>query len=154
MTVLFLMKARQVEPVTGLVTLAAGFVIALVLGSVSTFPTLDRWQDLASIGRPIHRDSEGKPLALYRPDETTQAMLDDSLRGPPLSLRAPDAVPSWFCAHPDGRLVVMLPGHASLGTNGFAKLLQRYELPHGRRYGLMGSSSRACDHEAPAVERP
>jgi hypothetical protein len=43
---------------------------------------------------------------------------------------------------------------AILERNGVARLLQRYELPHGRRYGVMGPASPACDHEALAVERP
>jgi Dolichyl-phosphate-mannose-protein mannosyltransferase len=152
--ILFPMKARQLDPLVSLVTIAAGFVVALVLGSVSTFPTIDRWQDLASIARAIHRDSEGKPLALYRPDETTLAMLDDSLRDLPTSLRATDAVPAWFCTHPDGLLLVMPPGQTSLERGGIAKPLQRYELPYGRRYALMGPLSGACNHEALAIERP
>lgn len=187
MTILCLLKARQLdasgEHVGSLVTTTAGFAIAIVLGSVSTFPAIDRWQDLAGLARAIHRDSASKPLALLQPDETTLAMLDDSLRTPSIAIRAKgelakDAVSSWFCAHPtDGRLLVMLPGHAggevsrllgrwwrakhpgdgdasTLERDGVAKLLLRYELPHGRRYGLMGPPSRACDHEALAVEGP
>jgi 4-amino-4-deoxy-L-arabinose transferase-like glycosyltransferase len=165
-TVLFTMKARQLDPVVGLVTAAAGFSIALVLGSVATFPTIDRWQDLASIARAIHRDSDGKPLALLHPDETTVAMLDDSLGTPPLAIRAKndrarDAVLDWFCTHPDGRLLVLLSSGApragdaaSLERSGVAKPLTRYALPYGRHYALMGPQSRACDHEALAVERP
>lgn len=151
----FLVNALQLEPVVSLVTVAAGLVIALVLGSIAVFPTIDRWQDLASIARAIHRDSEGKPLALYRPDETTLAMLDDdSLRNPPTLIRATGAVSAWLCTHPDGRLLLILPKQASVERSGVANLLLRYELPYGRQYALMGSSSRACDHEALAVERP
>jgi 4-amino-4-deoxy-L-arabinose transferase-like glycosyltransferase len=187
LTILCLLKARRLdadgEHVGSLVTTIAGFAIAVVLGSVSTFPAIDRWQDLPAMARAIHHDSEGKPLAILQPDETTLAMLDDSSRSPPLSIRAKgrlatDAVSDWFCEHPaDGRLLVMLPGHAPgeishllgrwwhpkppgdgdaafLERDGAATLLQRYELPHGRRYGVMGPASRACNHEALAVERP
>jgi hypothetical protein len=174
-------KARQLDAygdrIGSLVTTAAGMSIALVLGSVSTFPAIDRWQNLASLGHDIHRDSDGKPLALLQPDETTLAMLDDPLRSQPAPIRAADTS-GWFCQHPkDGRLLVMLPGHApgelsrllgrwwhekrpgdgdaaSIEREGVAKLLQRYELPHGRRYGLMGPTSTPCNHEAPAVEGP
>src|SRR5262249_6821792 len=150
--------------------------IALVLGSVSTFPAIDRWQDLAAMARAIHHDSDGKSLALLHPDETTVAMLDDSQHAAPISIPAKgtlaaDAISSWFCEHPaDGRVLVLLPGHAPgevsrflarwarekqpgdgeaalLERGGVARLLQRYELPHGRRYGVMGPTSLACDHE-------
>ncbi|MEJ0037637.1 MAG: glycosyltransferase family 39 protein [Gammaproteobacteria bacterium] len=187
LTILCLVKAGQLdangEHVGSLATTTAGFAIAMVLGSVAIFPAIDRWQDLPALGRAIHRDHAGKPLALLQPDETTLAMLDDSPRTPPFSLRAKpgvasDAVSRWFCEHPtDGRLLVMLPGHApgevsrflgrwwrekqpgdgdaaSLERDGMAKLLLRYELPHGRRYAVMGPASPACDHEALAIERP
>lgn len=185
MTILCLLKARQLdasgEYIGSLVTTAAGLVIALVLGSVSTFPAIDRWQNLSALGSAIHRDNAEKSLALLQPDETTMAMLDDSARAVPVSIHGrSDAVSTWFCEHPaDGRVLVLLPGHApgevsrflahwwhekppgdgeaaSLERNGVAKLLVRYELPHGRRYGLMGPgpASMACDHEAPAIERP
>lgn len=188
MTTLCLLKARSLEAggehVASVVTMTAAFAVAAVLGSVCIFPAVDRWQDLPALGRTIHRDNEGKSLAILQPDETTLAMLDTSLRDPPLSLRAKGIVEAtttasnWFCEHPaDGRLLVMLPGHAPgeisrllgswwhekkagdgdaalLERNGAGKLLQRYELPHGRRYGLMGPPSPACNHEALAVERP
>ncbi len=79
MAILCLHKARQLdaggEPVGSLVTTTAGVAIAMVLGSVSMFPSIDRWQNLAAIGREIHRDSDGHSLALLQPDETTLAML-------------------------------------------------------------------------------
>ena len=187
LAILCLMKARRLdaggEHIGGLATTVAAFAIAVALGSVATFPAIDRWQDLPAMARAIHHDSEGKPLALLQPDETTLAMFDDSLRSAPLSINAKGglaigAVSDWFCEHPDdGRLLVMLPGHApgevsrllgrwwharlpgdgdagSLERDGVAKLLLRYELPHGRRYGLMGPASGPCHHEALAIERP
>jgi hypothetical protein len=181
MTALCLLKAHRLdasgEHVGSQVTTVAAFAIAVLLASVSAFPAIDRWQNLAAMGRAIHHDSAGKPLALLQPDETTLAMMDDSLRRPPLALRA-DAISGWLCEHAaDGRLLVMLPNHApgeisrflgrwwhekpasdgdaaSLERNGVARLLTRYELPHGRRYALMGPASTACDHEAAAVESP
>jgi len=185
LTILCLVKAHRLaadgEHVGGLVTTIAGFAIAVTLGGVSTFPAIDRWQDLPAMARAIHRDSEGKPLALLQPDETTLAMFDDPPHTPPLSIHlkgglAIDAVSDWFCEHPaDGRLLVLLPGHAPgevsrllgrwwrarppgdgdaafLERDGVAKLLLRYELPHGRRYGVMGPASGACNHEALAVD--
>jgi 4-amino-4-deoxy-L-arabinose transferase-like glycosyltransferase len=188
LTQLCLLKARRLQ-LSGddpgsVVSTVAAFAIATVLCSVSLFPSIDRWQDLSALGRAIHQDSEGKPLAVLQADETTVAMLDDSLRQPPLVVgahkrEASTAVSQWFCEHPaDGRLVVMLPGHApgevsrllgrfwrqtspgdgdaaSLERDGRATLLARYELPHGRRYAVMGPpASMSCNHEAPAVVAP
>ena len=170
-------RAERGEYVGSIVACAAAFVIALFLTSLSIFPAVDRWQDLPAIGRAIHRDTEGKTLALLEPDETTLAMLDDSLRELPVSIRGPEAVPAWFCAHgSDARLLVMLPGHApgeisrllvtvmrqkspgdgiatTLEQRGVAKLLRRYELPHGRRYAVMEPGSVPCDRSGPTVDR-
>ena len=182
LTVVFLLNARRLaaagEYSGSIASTTAAFAIAVALGCVSIFPAVDRWQDLPSLGRAIHRDSAGRALALLQPDETTLAMLDDSLLTPPFSIRTRADAANWLCQHAsDGRILVMLPGHASgemsrlLGPlwrakrpgdgdaasferNGVATLLRRYELPHGRRYALMGPASPACNHETPAAERP
>jgi hypothetical protein len=78
------------------------------------------------------------------------------------SLSAPQLVASWFhTAGPAARVLVLLPGHApgavsdwlgrflpaaapgdgpagALSAAGVAALVQRYELPQGRRYALLG----------------
>ena len=75
-------------------------------------------------------------------------------------------VAAWFCAHgSSARVLVLLPGHAAgeltplldrfhpaqkpddgtagtLTTEGVASLLQRYEVPQGRRYALLGPPAR------------
>jgi hypothetical protein len=75
-------------------------------------------------------------------------------------------VTAWFAAHgSDARVLVLLPGHATgeltrlldrlhpvtppndgmagtLATEGVASLLQRYEVPQGRRYALLGPPAR------------
>ena len=182
LTALGIVNARRLaaggEYTGSIISTAAVFVVAAVLGSVVVFPAIDRWQDLPAIGRAIHRDNEGRALALLQPDETTLAMLDNSPRTAPVAIRSHADAANWLCRHPaDGRILVMLPGHApgemsrllgplwrvkqpgdgdalSLERSGVATLLVRYELPHGRRYAVMGPASSACHDETPAIERP
>jgi 4-amino-4-deoxy-L-arabinose transferase-like glycosyltransferase len=50
---------------------------ALLVGPASqVYAQVDTWQDLASIARAMERDSAGKPMILFAPDETTRAMMD------------------------------------------------------------------------------
>jgi 4-amino-4-deoxy-L-arabinose transferase-like glycosyltransferase len=154
---------------------ATKFVLAAFLTSLFVFPAIDRWQNLPAIAQAIVHDTQGKPIALFSPDETTIAMLDSVERASAsVTLREPSAVTDWFCTHPDdGRLVVHLPGSgpgeisrlfrgigmlrekpagdgdaAMLEHAGVARMLQRYEAPQGRRYAVMGAGSMPCDHRA------
>ncbi|HEY0342387.1 MAG TPA: hypothetical protein VGC34_16415, partial [Steroidobacteraceae bacterium] len=158
------------------------YATALCLMALATFPAIDRWHDLGGLARRIHDDSANEDLALLTPDETTIAMLDNGLRtrftvlsddgttqggttsrtvGTPAQL-----VTAWFGAHgTNGRVLVLLPGHASgeltgllerfhpvkppddgiagtLAAQGVASLLQRYDVPQGRRYALLGPPTR------------
>jgi hypothetical protein len=103
---------------------------------------------------------------LLTPDETTIAMLDNGLRTPFTVLPNDGAVATWFNVHGrSGRVLVLLPGHAAgeltglldhfhpvkppgdgtagtLAAAGVASLLQRYEVPQGRRYALLGPPAR------------
>jgi 4-amino-4-deoxy-L-arabinose transferase-like glycosyltransferase len=50
---------------------------ALLIGPASQiYRQVDRWQDLANVGRAIQHDSAGKSLILLAPDETTRAIID------------------------------------------------------------------------------
>jgi hypothetical protein len=131
------------------------------------FPTIDRWQDLPLLARQIHSDTEQASLALLNPDETTIAMLDRGLRTPFTVLTTEANSPQkvvrdWFASRGKrGRVLVLLPGHASgeltpllervqryhpagdgiageLTVGGVADIVRRYRLPHGRRYALLG----------------
>ena len=152
-----------------------GYAAALCVAAVVALPIVDRWQDLSALARRIHADTAGQPLALLDPDETTIAMLDRAL-DTRFTILTSDAdtsransadstrqvVSVWLSAHDrEGRVLVLLPGHASgeltpllarlhrsppagdgvagrLVASGAASLVQRYELPHGRRYALLG----------------
>jgi 4-amino-4-deoxy-L-arabinose transferase-like glycosyltransferase len=169
--------ANEGEYTRSVASCAAAFVIAIVVASAFIFPAVDRWQDLSVIGNAILRENQGRPIALLRPDETTLAMFDDVMGTPPISLRPGSQLADWLCKHrADGRLVVNLPGHApgeispllgrllrprppgdgaatTLERDGIATLLERYDLPHGRRYAVMAPGSMACDHRASSIDR-
>jgi 4-amino-4-deoxy-L-arabinose transferase-like glycosyltransferase len=156
---------RQADLQSSLNWTYAGFACALSIGCLVVLPVIDRWQDLPRLARSIHSDCAQQSLALLDPDETTIAMLDHGfganfaiVRSDGTSPQA--AVSSWLQAHADGRLLVLLPGHASgklsrflgrfhalapesdgvagrLESAGVAAIVRRYELPQGRRYALL-----------------
>jgi 4-amino-4-deoxy-L-arabinose transferase-like glycosyltransferase len=144
-----------------------GYAAALSLTSLIVLPVIDRWQDLPQLARRIHADTAQQSLALLDPDETTIAMLDHGLSTRFTTLtsagnRAPQVVGEWFSTRGrEARVLILLPGHApgpltdwlarfhrleepgdgvaaSLIASGSAALVQRYELPQGRRYALLG----------------
>ncbi|HEX8756938.1 MAG TPA: glycosyltransferase family 39 protein [Steroidobacteraceae bacterium] len=144
----------------------AAYAAAFCITSLAVFPTIDHWHDLPLLAGQIRADTEHASLALLNPDETTIAMLDRGLRTPFTVLttdtRSPrQVVDEWFAARGAGaRVLVLLPGHAAgeltpllqrarlyrppgdglageLGAEGIAFIVQRYELPHGRRYAIL-----------------
>ena len=145
----------------------AAYAAAFCITSLVVFPTIDRWHDLARLAGEIHVDTEHSRLALLNPDETTIAILDRRWRTSFTVLTTDDSSPRyvvthWFAARgSDGRVLVLLPGHASgeltpllervhldggatgdgvaqqLEAQGIASIVRRYQLPHGRRYALL-----------------
>jgi 4-amino-4-deoxy-L-arabinose transferase-like glycosyltransferase len=146
----------------------AAYAVAFCITSLVVFPAIDRWHDLPALATRIHSDTEQSSLALLNPDETTIAMLDRRLRTPFTILTTDgtspaNAVSGWFRAQgPRARVLVLLPGRApgeltpllgrvhlhklpgdgiagELQANGVASVVRRYQLPHGRRYALLGA---------------
>ncbi len=141
---------------------------ALCVAGVAAFPAIDRWQNLAVVADTIHSETRERSLALLDPDETTIAMLDYRLMTPSTVLTTSDdsdaahVVESWFRLHgKQARVLVLLPGHGVGGVTRFlslahpfpapgdgiagtlvalgaASIVQRFELPQGRRYALLG----------------
>jgi 4-amino-4-deoxy-L-arabinose transferase-like glycosyltransferase len=143
-----------------------GFAAAVVAACLVVFPVIDRWQDLPQLARRINADCAPQALALLDPDETTVAMLDHGLRTRFTVVQSGTTAPAtvvrdWWRVHPaDGRVLVLLPGHADgqvtrllarwmnfapagdgtageLVRAGAAALVERYQLPQGRRYALL-----------------
>ena len=142
----------------------AAYAAAVCLSALVAFPVIDRWQDLGALARQIRIDTRAQPLALLAPDETTLAMIDHGVSGAYSVLATDDrsGVQRWFAARgAQARVLVLLPGHAAGAVSrwlsrwhtfpapgdgtagalidaGAARLVQRYELPQGRRYALLG----------------
>jgi hypothetical protein len=145
----------------------AAYAAVFCVTSLAVSPTIDRWQDLPSLAARIHSDTEHASLALLDPDETTIAMLDRR-SGIPFTILTTtrdsrsQVIHDWFAARgQSARVLVLLPGHASgqltpllerahlvrpagdgiagqLRASGIASIARRYQLPHGRRYALLG----------------
>ncbi len=142
------------------------YVAIVTLTGLAVFPTIDRWQDLPTLGRSIYDDARSHPLALLQPDETTIAMMDHRLRTPfatldDRTLGPQRLVSDWFKAQGTSALVlVKLPGRtpgeiskllgrfrrmpapddgiaASLSKERVARVVRYYELAEGRRYALL-----------------
>jgi 4-amino-4-deoxy-L-arabinose transferase-like glycosyltransferase len=142
----------------------AAYAAALSLSALVAFPVIDRWQDLGGLAQRIRADTAHQPLALLDPDETTLAIIDHGFSGSYSVLTGTDvsAARRWFATRgSNARILVLLPGHAegeltrwltrwyrarspgdgvagTLVASGTAALVQRYELPQGRRYALLG----------------
>jgi hypothetical protein len=141
-----------------LVTTCAGFVLSVLAACSLLFPGIDRWQDDASVIAQIDRDTDGRDLDLYAPDETTIAIVD---------LYAPRHRGRWHIRQSvtaSNAMLVLLPGHGdgsfgrtlralgikmkspssgqaldALARRGGLRLERLYEVPEGRRYALLTS---------------
>jgi 4-amino-4-deoxy-L-arabinose transferase-like glycosyltransferase len=142
------------------------YASALLIAALCLSPLVDRVQDLPAIAKAIRQDNAGSALAIARPDETTIAMLDYEVGKPVMLLdgsdeELADKVRAWLATDVTRRVIVKLPGNgagplarlikpssrdhddglaAQLQRAGAATVLQRYALPHGRRYAVMGAA--------------
>lgn len=133
---------------------------ALLIGPASqVYRQVDRWQDLAKIGRAVERDTVGRPLILLAADETTRAIIDmyartsvEKIPGP-LDAAGIERVRAAAVAAPKGFFLVQLakqsppglpwrtrPPEAALpawiqAANPLE--ISIYSLPYGRRYALL-----------------
>ncbi|HEY4443213.1 MAG TPA: glycosyltransferase family 39 protein [Steroidobacteraceae bacterium] len=110
-------------------SLLLAYCVLLVGPASQAYVQVDTWQNLASIARAIERDSAGKPLILFAPDETTRAMIDmyarttvDLIPGP-IDAAAIDRLRAEVDAAPQSLVVVQLPGRARLIGQRFARSL-------------------------------
>ncbi|MDB6083873.1 MAG: hypothetical protein JWN43_1754 [Gammaproteobacteria bacterium] len=90
---------------------------ALLVGPASQiYRRIDAWQDLASIGRAIGRDADGRPLILIAPDETTRAFIDMYARTSvemipgPITAASAESLRIRLSADPRSLVVAQLPG--------------------------------------------
>jgi 4-amino-4-deoxy-L-arabinose transferase-like glycosyltransferase len=148
------------------------YVAAVCLMGLATFPTIDRWQNLALLAQRIHADSANEDLALLAPDETTIAMLDDGLRtkftilttdasvsGTSVSRADTEeqAVSDWFNSRGSrARILVLLPGHAAGELTGLLERIHPLQKPDDGKAGTLvaeGMASLLRRYELPQGRR-
>jgi hypothetical protein len=125
--------------------LLLAYCMLLVGPASQLYARVDAWQDLESIARAIQRDSVGRPLVLFAPDETTQAIIDmysrtdAALITGPLDAGAIDRLKAHVAAAPQSLILVQVRGQADPepGRTAGLRVVQSYSLPHGRRYQLL-----------------
>jgi 4-amino-4-deoxy-L-arabinose transferase-like glycosyltransferase len=133
---------------------------ALLIGPASqVYRQVDRWQDLAKIGRAVERDTVGRPLILLAADETTRAIIDmyartsvEKIPGP-LDAAGIERVRAAAAAAPNGFFLVQLAKQSPPGLPWRARPpeaalpawiraanpleINIYSVPYGRRYALL-----------------
>jgi 4-amino-4-deoxy-L-arabinose transferase-like glycosyltransferase len=90
---------------------------ALLVGPASQiYRRVDAWQDLGSIGRAIGRDTDGRPVILFAPDETTRAFIDMYTRTSvglipgPVTAQSAERLRAQLASNPQSLVVTQLPG--------------------------------------------
>ena len=156
------------------------FAAPLMVAAPLLFGVIDAAQNLPATARAVRAALGTAQLSLLDADETTIAMMNFGQRRhcdliDSRGVGADAAARSWFAAHgPLDRILLQLPGRgpgplsavagrfavqrppgdgvaAELVRANAARLLVRFELPHGRRYGLLGPGSAAgAASDAPA----
>jgi 4-amino-4-deoxy-L-arabinose transferase-like glycosyltransferase len=108
--------------VRALFTLLLAYCALLTGPASQLYRSVDRWQDLGSIGRAAERDAAGRPMILFAPDETTRAFVDmyartsvDLIPGP-LTPRSEDLLRTRLAAAPDSVVLTQLPGRDASPT--------------------------------------
>jgi hypothetical protein len=96
---------------------------ALLVGPASQiYGRVDTWQDLASVGGQLRRDSAGRDIILFTPDETTRAFIDMYTRTSvilvpaPMTAQSPTLLQSALDAHPHSVVIAQLPGRSESPT--------------------------------------
>jgi 4-amino-4-deoxy-L-arabinose transferase-like glycosyltransferase len=154
------LAARHAQVLPGLAALLLAYCALLVGPASQAYRQVDLWQNLASIGQAVQRDSGGRPLILFAPDETTRAMIDMHARSSitvvqgPIDDAAIEMLKASLSRAPQSLVVTQLRGRnaasawLSIAQNQTAvelpwlpesglRLLNRYALPNGRRYALL-----------------
>jgi 4-amino-4-deoxy-L-arabinose transferase-like glycosyltransferase len=120
------------RPLAGLLALLLAYCALLVGPASQLYGRVDAWQNLALIGRAIGRDSGGRPLILFAPDETTRAFIDMFARRSVWLIPAPATSVSAvrlrerLAIAPDSLVVAQMPGEQL--SRSFRELAERLGL--------------------------
>jgi 4-amino-4-deoxy-L-arabinose transferase-like glycosyltransferase len=105
-----------------LITVFFAWCALLTAPSSQLYRQVNRWQDLASVGRAIEADAAGRPLILMAPDETTRAFIDMYARAevglvkPPADADSIGRLHDMLASDPQALVVVQLPGRDLTGA--------------------------------------
>jgi 4-amino-4-deoxy-L-arabinose transferase len=110
-------RAAGGRPQAAALALLLGYCALLVGPASQLYGRVDTWQNLASIGRAVARDAQGRPLVLLAADETTRAFIDmyastsATFIPGPIDARAADALRRRLAEDPESVIVAQLPSH-------------------------------------------
>jgi 4-amino-4-deoxy-L-arabinose transferase-like glycosyltransferase len=133
------------------IALFFAYCALLTAPSCQLFRQVDRWQDLASVGRAIEADAAGRTLILMAPDETTRAFIDMYARAevglvkPPLDPDSIGRLREMLAKDREALVAVQLPGRQLTGA--MRRLADALGLAAAR-----AASSPAVPPWAPALE--
>lgn len=92
---------------TTVIRLAGAHLLALIAISLALFPLFNRSQDLGRMAAFIDSASDGRPLILWRPDETTLAVSDLYLRKPACAVSQPRQLSECLAHYPRAAVVAL-----------------------------------------------
>ncbi len=113
--------ARRGLLLHGLFALLLSLAALLVGPASQIYRRVDTWQNLATIGRQIERDTTGRPLILFAPDETTRAFVDMYARTAvellpsPITALSTDRLRRELTSDPRSLVATQLPGRSDSG---------------------------------------
>ncbi len=154
--------AARTRPLEGHWSLLVAYVALLTLPASQLYAQVDQWQDLRLLGQVVAADTDGKPLILLEPDETTRAFVD-MYASPRATLATTPAAAAAAAVAQHGFILVQLPGRAGPRQTRLAALhlsppnesmaeqlpwlaasplqiVSTPSLPNGRRYALLEPS--------------
>lgn len=159
-------SANRADGLSAIGSLFFAFCALLIAPAWLAYSQIDRWQDLRRLGAQIQQDTQGHPLLLLAPDETTRAFVDLYVTTRTVVIAESDAAHGYAnLKYLNGldrsnRVLVQIDGrqyspaiariHAWLKRRpqseetGLAwapaaglQLRQIYALPNGRRYAVL-----------------
>ena len=124
------------------ILLGSSVILAVVGGVRTGLEVVDQFQDPTAMTRGVAALAQQGPVALFQPDETTQAALDWQQRLRPPVYRDEKSMAAAFAATPDLKVLVKQPRQGPgagefLASLGMVEIV-RFDIPGGRRHAVYG----------------